>query len=158
MCRLLGGWRGAKARPRAAVPADVRAIRDLLDRYHRAINFRDWDALGALFAEDAVWEARAPLRMRFVGRAAIVRGLLQWSVGGRALLVQGASEPRIDALGDGRARARSTLLQLGEASRESAGLRAVAVLSSDLVRQGGAWRFKRCRIELDDPGEAPRPR
>lgn len=154
LCRLLGSWRGARGSSRATVPAEARAIRDLLDRYHRAINFRDWDALGALFTDDAVWEARAPARMRFVGRAAIVKGLLQWTVGGRALLVQGASGPRIEALGDGRARARVTLLQLGEAGGRSAGLRGVGLHSSELVRQGGAWRFARCRVDLDYHDEA----
>ena len=41
----------------------------------------------------------------------------------------------------------STLLQFGEASGTSAGLRAVAMLSSELVKQRGVWRFERCSID-----------
>jgi ketosteroid isomerase-like protein len=155
MLRLLGSWRGTEARSGAVVPHDLRAIRDLLERYHRAINFRDWDALGGLFTDDAVWEARAPAQLRFAGRAAIVKGLLQWSVGRHALLVGSDSGLRIDGFGHGRARAESTLLQFGEASGTSAGLRAVAKLSSELVKQGGVWRFKRCSIELNRQGKEP---
>ena len=155
MLKLLGSRCGAKARPGGASLADQRAIRDLVDRYQRAINLRDWDALGALFTDDAVWEADAPIRLRFVGRDAIVKGLLQWSVGGHALLVGSDSGLRIDASGHGRARAESTLLQFGEASGTSAGLRAVATLSSELVKRGGVWCFERCSIDLGEHGEAP---
>jgi hypothetical protein len=151
MLRLFDMFCGTKARSAAIAPADRRAIRALVERYHQAINFRDWDALGALFTADAVWEARAPLRLRFVGRAAIVKGLLQWTIGRRALLVESGAGLRIDTLANGRARAESTLLQFGEASGRSAGLRAVAVHSTELVRQGGVWRFKRCSIDLDRP-------
>lgn len=157
MLRLFDMFCGTKARSAAVAPADRRAIRRLVERYRQAINFRDWDALGALFTADAVWEARAPVRMRFVGRAAIVKGVLQWTIGRRALLVEGGPGLRIDALGDGRARARSTLLQLGRASGVSAGLRAVVPHSIELVKQGGAWRFARCRIDPDVHGEAPLP-
>lgn len=154
MLRLLGSWSGTKTRSSAATPPDYRGIRELLERYHCAINLRDWDALGALFTDDAVWEARAPARLRFVGRAAIVKGLLQWSVGRHALLVGSDSGLRIDASRDGRARTESTLLQFGQASGANTGLRAVEMLSSELVKQGGVWRFARCSIDLDRRGEA----
>jgi SnoaL-like domain len=158
MLRLLGSWCGTKARSGAAAPPDFRSIRDLLERYHRAVNFRDWDALGALFTDDAVWEARAPAPLRFVGRAAIVKGLLQWSIGRHALLVGSDAGLRIDASRHGRARAKSTLLQLGRANGTSSELCAVVVLSSELVKQGGVWRFERCSIDLArQGGAAPAP-
>ena len=153
--RLFDMFCGAKARSAAVAPADRHAIRRLVEHYHQAINFRDWDALGALFTADAVWESRTPVRMRFVGRAAIVKGLLQWSVGTHALLVESDSGLRIDASRDGKARARSTLLQFGQAGGTSTGLRAVAMLTSELVKQGGEWRFTRCSINLERPGRAP---
>ena len=161
MFRLFGKLCGTKARPGAAECADHRAIRDLREHYRQAINFGDWDAFGVLFTADAVLEARAPVRMRFVGRAAIVKGLLQWTVGRRTLLVESASGLRIDTLEDGRARVMSTLPGVGNGSGTGAGLRGVAIHSGELLRQGGVWRFERCSIDLDGApllkGAAPTP-
>ena len=49
---------------------DRLAIQDVLASYYRAIDRRDWDALAAVYADDAVF--RSPPRLEQHGRAAII--------------------------------------------------------------------------------------
>jgi len=62
-------------------------VRELLDRYHAGINTRDFDLLGTLFADDAIWEVGPEPAIHVRGRDAIV-GKLHETVGRQDLLVQ----------------------------------------------------------------------
>jgi SnoaL-like protein len=136
--------------------AGTTAIRELLDTYHGAINFRDWIALESVFTEDASWEALSPIDLRFEGRHAILEGLKQ-SVGRQELLVQSSSGVLIDFAEDGSASVRSTLSEFGKEKGTGKGWRAMAEYFDRVVRREGLWRFQRRTLRLRYQGDSPAP-
>jgi hypothetical protein len=141
---------------RQIAPLDATAIRELLDTYHGAINFRDWQALDRVFTDDAVWHALAPLDLRFEGRATVLEGLKK-SVGRQELLVQGSSGILVDLVADGVARVRSTLSEFGKETGTGKGWRAIAVYTDRVVKQGATWRFQQRSLQLRYQGDSPAP-
>jgi ketosteroid isomerase-like protein len=129
-------------------------IHELIDRYHAAINLQDWSLLGELFAQDAVWEARAPFNMRFEGREAIVKGLIA-SVARQEMLVQSSSGIAIEVHSSDFANIRSTLIEFGREANSGRGWSAVAFYFDRVRRDGGVWRFAERSLQLRYEDDAP---
>lgn len=136
--------------------AEATAIRELLDTYHGAINFRDWAVLGRLFTEDAVWEALPPISLRFEGRPNVLDGL-RHSVERQEFLVQSSSGVLIDFIDDRTADVRSTLSEFGKEKASGNGWRAVAVYLDRVIKESGTWRFQRRTLKLRYQGNSPAP-
>ena len=126
--------------------ADELAVRALLDRYTDAVNRRDWDAYRACWTDDAVWELHAPVNQRKEGIDAIMAEV-QHAVGAMDFFFQMPHAVVVTLDGD-RATARVSLQEVGRA-REGAeplpgatGMTIYAMYHDEVVRVGGAWRFK----------------
>lgn len=129
-------------------------IRELIDRYHAAINLQDWPLLGEVFAQDAVWEARSPFNMRFEGREAIVKGLIA-SVARQEMLVQSSSGVAIEVQSNDFANIRSTLIEFGREADGGRGWSAVAFYFDKVRRDSGVWRFAERSLHLRYEDDAP---
>jgi ketosteroid isomerase-like protein len=129
-------------------------IRELIDHYHAAINMQDWPLLGEIFAQDAVWEARAPFNMRFEGREAIVKGLIA-SVARQEMIVQSSSGVAIKVDSEDVANVRSTLIEFGREADGGRGWSAVAFYFDEVRRSGGVWRFAKRSLQLRYEDNAP---
>jgi len=121
------------------------AIRDLLNRYTDAVNQRDWQALAALFAADAVWDAGGPelgpRGYRFEGAQNCAQGI-ESLVSGTELCVQTNHAPVIDVQG-ASATATSTIQEF--VRHKGAGLMTSLGTYYDRLRLGddAEWRFER---------------
>lgn len=123
---------------------DVAAIRALHDRYADAVNRRDADAWGALWAEDAVWDL---MGTRVEGRAAIV-GLWQGAMAGFAFVGFFSQMGAIAVAGD-RAEGRvwtHEVLEGAEGERRPLGR-----YDDQYVKRDGAWLFAERRFSLRRP-------
>jgi ketosteroid isomerase-like protein len=129
------------------VIADKLAIRELIDSYHTAINQRDWSLLSDLFAADALWEAAAPVNLRFEGHAAIMQGL-HTSVGRQEVLVQSSSGLTIELQTSDQATARVTLSEFGREHGAAKEWRAIAFYYDVVIKQQGRWRFKQRSLRV----------
>ncbi len=113
---------------------DWRAVYDVLVRYAAAIDDRDWEAVGACFAEDArATYGGSPIGP---GRAAIVAALRGWLTASASThLVGGVS---IDVDGD-----RASAGQTAVAYRVEAGRLVLRGLrySDSLRRRDGRWEI-----------------
>lgn len=115
-------------------------IRELIDRYHCAINRKDWVLLADVFAEDAAWRALEPVNLAFDGRPAILEGL-RASVLRQQLLVQNCAGVVITRTDEHTASVQSTLMEFGRENGAERGWAAVGFYD-DLVRlDGDTWRF-----------------
>ncbi|MGH6613712.1 nuclear transport factor 2 family protein [Sphingomonas sp.] len=128
------------------------AIRELIDRYHAAINHRDWTMLATLFAPDAIWQALAPIDLRFDGHGAVLAGL-RASVLRQELLVQASSGLIIDLDDADTASVQSTLIEFGRESGTGTGWSAIAFYSDTVRRLGDDWRFARRTLRVRYMGE-----
>jgi hypothetical protein len=129
-------------------------VRRLIDRYHAAVNLQDWALLRQLFTADSVWQAAAPLDMRFEGREAIVAGLRQ-SVARQDLLVQTSAALVIEPQGDDMADVTSTLIEFGREAETGRGWSAVAFYRDRVVRTGSDWQFEKRMLYLRYEDDAP---
>jgi ketosteroid isomerase-like protein len=139
--------------------ADRLALRELVERYHAAINERDFVLLADVFAPDAVWEALAPVNLRFEGHDAILAGLRQ-SVGRQEVLVQSCSGVVVTLRDRATASIRSTLMEFGRERDGGAGWEAVGFYDDEVRKDDGTWRFIRRTLRVrymgqrEVPGEA----
>jgi uncharacterized protein (TIGR02246 family) len=128
-----------------AGPADdIAAIRALHDRYADAVNRRDADDWGALWAEEARWDL---MGMKVDGRAAIVQ-LWQGAMAGFAFVgfFSQAGAIRVTGeQGEGRVWTHELLVE-GEAERRPLGR------YDDLyTRRAGQWLYLERRFSLRRP-------
>jgi uncharacterized protein (TIGR02246 family) len=121
--------------------SDHLAIRDVVARFHDAVNHRDWTVLDAIFTEDAVWEVLPPFALRLEGLAAIKTGILA-SVGRTRVLVQTVSTTIVHVEDPDHAVARSTMTEIGR-FEDGAGMYVAGTYSDHLVKKDGGWRFAR---------------
>jgi ketosteroid isomerase-like protein len=141
--------------------ADRFAVREVIELYTDAVTRRDWNAVGGLFAGDAVWAIGAPTNIELGGRAAIVEGL-ERLVAPFDVFVQMTHSIVIDLDGD-RAGARTIVHGFGRARDRSRGAFALGVYTDTLFRDGRRWLFESRRFDpvyIDDsvpPGEAYGP-
>jgi uncharacterized protein (TIGR02246 family) len=123
---------------------DVAAIRALHDRYADAVNRRDADSWGALWAEDAVWDL---MGTRVEGRAAIV-GLWQGAMAGFSF-VGFFSQVGAAAVAGDRAEGRvwtHEVLENADGERRPLGR-----YDDVYVKRGGEWLFAERRFSLRRP-------
>lgn len=133
--------------------ADHLAIRELIDRYHAAINRHDWALLDTLFAPDAVWEARAPIDLRFDGHDAVMAGLRN-SVLRQELLVQTCSGVTVMLDSASRAMVTSTLIEFGREKESGHGWCAVAFYDDEVRKDHGRWKFTRRILQVRYIGDS----
>jgi uncharacterized protein (TIGR02246 family) len=136
--------------------ADRLAIRDLIERFHDAINHHEWSKLDPLFAEDAVWEALPPIDWRFEGRPAIKAGLTA-NLTKVDMYFQIISATAIDVLGPDRAAARSTLSEMLRFKETGVAMQVVGSYTDQLVKRDGKWLFLRRSFRLRFEDEVPAP-
>lgn len=128
-------------------------IRELIERYHAAVNRQDWDLLAAVFAEDARWEALQPVNLLFEGRTAVLEGL-QASVLRQELLVQSCAGVVIDLISDSTAYVQSTLIEFGREPGNVAPWMAVGFYDDEARKEGSTWRFVRRTLSVRYLGNA----
>ncbi|MFA6115798.1 MAG: nuclear transport factor 2 family protein [Sphingomonas sp.] len=133
--------------------ADRLAIRELIDRYHAAINRHDWELLDTLFAPDAVWEARAPIDLRFDGHDAVMTGLRN-SVLRQELLVQTCSGVTVVLEDASRAMVTSTLIEFGRERENGHPWCAVAFYDDEVRKDHGRWKFTRRALQVRYLGDS----
>jgi ketosteroid isomerase-like protein len=130
-----------------AEAADRLALRELVDRYHAAINQRDFAMLADVFAPDAVWEALAPVNLHFERRDPILAGLRQ-SVGRQEVLVQTCSGVVVTLRGATTASIHSTLMEFGRERDGGAGWEVVGFYDDEARKDEGTWRFTRRTLRV----------
>jgi len=124
---------------------DRLAIRELIELYTDAVTRRDWDATGAVFADDAAWSIGPPTNVALEGRRAIVAGL-KGMVEPFDVFVQMTHSIVVELDGD-RATARTIVHGFGRARDRSTGVFALGAYSDELVRDGDGWLFKSRRFD-----------
>lgn len=127
------GWIPMSADPRVD-------IRDLIERFHDAVNHRDYGVFAGLFAEDAVWEVAPPFELRYEGKAAITEGVTG-SVEKLEFLIQSCSAIAIRIEDGTNASARTSMQEFGR-FRDGNSMR-VAGTYFDRFRKDeqGRWHF-----------------
>jgi ketosteroid isomerase-like protein len=121
-----------------------RQIQQQLNRYTDAVNRRDWTAFAAVYAEDAIWEGQGDLSMRFEGRDAITLGFVS-IIEPMSMFVQMNAPAVIEIDGD-RAKARSTIHELGDVPVEGTRFELYGRYEDELVRHKGEWLFHHRRF------------
>lgn len=116
-------------------------IRELVERFHDAVNHRDFAVLGSLFTDDGVWEVAPPFASRFEGPAAITAGITE-SVSRLEVLVQTCSPIAIDLVDASTATARTSMQELGR-FEDGSTMRVAGTYFDSFRNVGGEWRFSR---------------
>ncbi len=126
--------------------ADRLAIRDLVDRYADALTRRDWAALSATFADDAIWSLGEPYNAEIKGAAEIARGIAQ-SLKPYEHLVQMVHSTAIE-FDQGGARARTIINEHGRRRDGAGGTFLLGIYHDHFQRDGRGWRFRSRRAEV----------
>ena len=126
---------------------DVEEIKRLKARYFRALDRKEWDAFGEVFARDAVLEV-PEANMVERGRAAIVASVSAAVAATRT--VHHGHMPEIEITGPDTARGTWAMFDYVEwppsASGDRVGLQGYGHYLEEYVREDGAWRI--CRSHL----------
>ena len=117
---------------------DRLAIRELADRYTLAVTRRDWDAMAAVFHEDARWITS--VGHNFVGRPAIRAGISE-VVGAMEFLIQMQHAITIDDLTADSAVTRCILNEFGRAPGGQMGVNVMGVYTDKVTKVDGRWGF-----------------
>jgi hypothetical protein len=115
--------------------ADRVAIRELIDRYTVGVSTRDWERVGACFADDARWTTS--VGHDFQGVAAIVAGIRK-VVEVRKFLIQMTHGMTIETLDGDNAETTSILNEFGTGDS----IFVLGTYHDKLVKADGTWRFK----------------
>jgi uncharacterized protein (TIGR02246 family) len=137
---------------------DLEEIKRLKARYFRALDRKEWDAFGAVFARDAVLEVpEANLVHR--GRDAIVASVSAAVADTRT--VHHGHMPEIEITGPDTARGIWAMFDYVEwppsESGDRRGLQGYGHYLEEYVREDGEWRIRRChlaRLRVDPLGRA----
>jgi len=114
-------------------------IRELIERFHDAINHRNFAAIGELFTDDGVWEIVTPLPLRFQGRANVVSGIAE-NVGQLEFLFQACSPIVIELKDETHAIARTSIQEFGRV-KDGPSMRIVATYFDRFQKVEGVWRI-----------------
>jgi len=135
---------------------DVEEIKRLKARYFRALDRKEWDAFGAVFARDAVLEV-PEANMVERGRDAIVASVSAAVAGTRT--VHHGHMPEIEITGPDTARGIWAMFDYVEwppsDAGERRGLQGYGHYLEEYVREDGEWRIVRChlaRLRVDPLG------
>ncbi len=124
-----------------SVHDDLEAIRQLKYRYFRALDCKDWDALGNTLAEDAT-TSYDDGRYAFEGRAAILE-FLRGALGSPNMIsMHHGHHPEIEITGDGSARGTWYLEDMVIFREANTVLRGAAFYHDEYVRIDGEWKIR----------------
>jgi hypothetical protein len=120
---------------------DLEAIRQLKYRYFRALDCKDWEALGATLADDATTSYDSG-RYAFEGRAAIL-DFLRGALGSPNMIsMHHGHHPEIEITGDGSARGTWYLEDMVIFREANTVLRGAAFYHDEYVRIDGEWKIR----------------
>jgi hypothetical protein len=137
---------------------DIEAIAQLKARYFRLMDTKQWEDWGQVFATDCVMEV-PEADMVNEGREAIVATVSAALEGART--AHHGHMPEIEITGDGTARGVWAMFDFVEwtvpEGSERVGLQGFGHYREEYVREEGAWRIARTRLERlrIDPLGAP---
>ncbi len=127
---------------------DIEEIKQLKARYFRAMDRKEWEAFGAVFARDAVLEV-PEVDSTTTGRDAIVAFVSGALVGART--VHHGHMPEIELTDSDHARATWAMFDYVEwpapEGGDRIGLQGYGHYIEEYVREGGQWRISRSRLE-----------
>jgi uncharacterized protein (TIGR02246 family) len=126
---------------------DIEDIKQLKARYFRSIDRKEWDAFGEVFARDAVLEV-PEVDSVTSGRGAIVAFVSSALTG--ALTVHHGHMPEIERTGPDTARGTWAMFDYVEwpsPGGDRVGLHGYGHYIEEYVREDGAWRISRSRLE-----------
>jgi hypothetical protein len=126
---------------------DIEQIKQLKARYFRLMDTKRWDDWGLVFTKDCVMEV-PEANMVNNGRAAIVTNVSTALTGART--VHHGHMPEIEITGDATARgvwAMFDYVEFPEQDGTRAGLQGYGHYHEEYVREDGAWRIARVRLE-----------
>ncbi|NBD12360.1 nuclear transport factor 2 family protein [Corallococcus silvisoli] len=114
-------------------------VREVIERFHDAVNHRDFAVIEALFASEGVWEVAPPFEHRIEGATNIAAGVAE-SVGKLEFLVQTCSPIVVDLTDATHASARTSMQELGR-FKGGGSMRVAGTYFDTLRKDGGVWRF-----------------
>jgi len=127
---------------------DIEEIKRLKARYFRLMDTKSWDEYALVFAKDAVMEV-PEANVENHGREAIVRGVSTVLEGVRT--VHHGHMPEIELTGPDTARGIWAMFDYVEfplaKSGDRVGLNGYGHYHEEYVREDGAWRIRRLRLE-----------
>lgn len=126
---------------------DIEQIGQLKARYFRLVDTKQWDDWGLVFATNAVMEIPEG-ELVYNGREEIVASVSAMLIDVRTL--HHGHMPEIEITGDGTARgvwAMFDYVEWPEQSGERVGLHGYGHYVEEYVREDGAWRIARTRLE-----------
>ncbi len=127
---------------------DIEEIKQLKASYFRALDCKDWIGFGAVFARDAVLEV-PEADMTRIGAEAIVASVSEALEGTRT--VHHGHMPEIEMTGPDTARGTWAMFDYVEwpapAAGARVGIRGYGHYHEEYVREDGAWRISRSRLE-----------
>ncbi|MFT4267129.1 MAG: nuclear transport factor 2 family protein [Xenophilus sp.] len=129
-------------------------IRELIERFHDAVNHGEPERLGLLFAPDAIWEVAPPFQHRFEGPENIVAGISE-TVGKLDFLFQTCSPIVIDLQGN-VATARTSMQEFGR-FKDGGAMRVAGTYFDAFQKKAGVWRFTRRTFRARYADDAPLP-
>ena len=120
---------------------DLEAIRQLKYRYFRALDCKDWDALGNTLSQDATTSYDNG-RYAFEGRAAILE-FLRGALGSPNMIsMHHGHHPEIEITGDASARGTWYLEDMVIFREANTVLRGAAFYHDEYVRIDGEWKIR----------------
>jgi uncharacterized protein (TIGR02246 family) len=135
---------------------DIEDIKRLKARYFRALDHKDWDEFGKVFASDAHLEVPEG-NVSEHGRAAVVASVSGVLAGVRT--VHHGHMPEIEVTGADTARgiwAMFDYVEFPAADGHRVGLQGYGHYTEEYVREDGEWRIKRLhlsRLRIDQLGD-----
>ncbi|MFB1484920.1 nuclear transport factor 2 family protein [Corallococcus sp. RDP092CA] len=115
------------------------AVREVIERFHDAVNHRDFAAIEPLFAADGVWVVAPPFDRHIEGAANIASGVAE-SVGKLELLIQTCSPIIVDLTDETHATVRTSMQEVGR-FKGGGSMRVAGTYFDTLHKDGGVWRF-----------------
>jgi hypothetical protein len=134
---------------------DRLAIQDVIVRYSDAATRGDFDAFGALWTEDAVWEVGPPIDTRVVGVQAILDDVTA-SLSAEDFFAQMTHGSVVTLLDDAHASATTTIHALARRDGHHQ-VTNLGVYYDDLVKVDGVWKFARRRLQPVYTDTSPLP-
>jgi hypothetical protein len=120
---------------------DLEAIRQLKYRYFRALDCKDWEALGATLTEDATTSYDSG-RYAFEGRTAIL-DFLRGALGSKRMIsMHHGHHPEIEFTGEASAQGTWYLEDKVYFLDANTVLRGAAFYKDEYVKVGGDWKIR----------------